>query len=663
MASGVSASSVYTKLFAKNTESDPFKRPKTKVRKGKAYKKELKRQRQSRKKQRILKGRLRNESILLQNLKESYPGIANIEKLAKNVKVVEDSTGKTIDQAKIDKIVKKLLTKTDLFTGKTNSTKNKVKESIKEKKEASKQKEVSASVKRTQQKESKTKKRDNPNIDDTKSNKVNKRTNTAILKSTKPKSKSAPKPLQSTKNIKLSEISSEAIGIFDFKWILGDKISIDKFFRDHWEKAPLLVSGRKVENYYKNLITSQLIDQILRDNFIEYTKNIDITSYTDGQRETHNPEGRALPQVVWDYYQNGCSVRFLNPQSYIRELQNLNANLQELFGCFVGANTYLTPPNSQGFAPHYDDIEAFILQLEGKKQWKVYAPRTPGEHLPRYSSPNFRQEDIGSPTLEAVLCPGDLLYLPRGYIHQASTVPGQHSLHVTISVYQRTAWVDLLEKALPKALQAAAAADVEFRRGLPLGYLRQAGLARARASAERTLLKKTLRGLVARLGEYVDLDLGVDEMGKQMVHEALPPVLSSDELQCSVFENGMRIAEDGRIVNQTDVGLDSKLRLVRANACRLVEQLNEENALELCLYYSVDNSLEYRGKEPQFLILPPVARPALLRLFTVYPAFTSVADLLQGRVSEEHREECVQVIRDLWERGVLISEEPLPSSD
>ena len=36
---------------------------------------------------------------------------------------------------------------------------------------------------------------------------------------------------------------------------------------------------------------------------------------------------------------------------------------------------YLTPAGTQGFAPHYDDIEAFVLQLEGQKHWKVYNPR------------------------------------------------------------------------------------------------------------------------------------------------------------------------------------------------------------------------------------------------------------------------------------------------
>ena len=33
------------------------------------------------------------------------------------------------------------------------------------------------------------------------------------------------------------------------------------------------------------------------------TENVDITTYVDGKRETHNPVGRAYAPVVWDYYQ------------------------------------------------------------------------------------------------------------------------------------------------------------------------------------------------------------------------------------------------------------------------------------------------------------------------------------------------------------------------
>ena len=123
----------------------------------------------------------------------------------------------------------------------------------------------------------------------------------------------------------------------------------------------------------------------------------------------------------------------------------MNATVQEYFHCMVGTNIYLTPPNSQGFAPHYDDIEAFVLQIEGKKHWKLYAPLSNEDTLPRNSSTNFNQNEIGDPILDVVLEAGDILYFPRGMIHQAFTVKDHHSLHLTLSVYQKNSWADLLE--------------------------------------------------------------------------------------------------------------------------------------------------------------------------------------------------------------------------
>lgn len=135
-------------------------------------------------------------------------------------------------------------------------------------------------------------------------------------------------------------------------------------------------------------------------NNLQFTVNVDVTSYESGTRKTHNPVGRAHPHVVWGYYnvsptswrgdayifehtfeflspstQSGCSVRLLNPQTYSHGLWYINSVLQEYFHSCVGSNIYLTPPGTQGFAPHYDDIEAFVLQLEGRKRWRLYKPR------------------------------------------------------------------------------------------------------------------------------------------------------------------------------------------------------------------------------------------------------------------------------------------------
>ena len=47
-------------------------------------------------------------------------------------------------------------------------------------------------------------------------------------------------------------------------------------------------------------------------------------------------------------------------------------------------------------------------------RWRVYAPRSAEEVLPRFSSQDFRQENLGEPVLETELRPGSLLYMPRG---------------------------------------------------------------------------------------------------------------------------------------------------------------------------------------------------------------------------------------------------------
>ena len=59
---------------------------------------------------------------------------------------------------------------------------------------------------------------------------------------------------------------------------------------------------------------------------------------------------------------------------------------------------------------------------------------------------NLSQEDLGEPILDRVLEPGDCLYFPRGVIHQASTPSNSHSLHITLSVYQKNCWSDYMEK-------------------------------------------------------------------------------------------------------------------------------------------------------------------------------------------------------------------------
>ena len=73
---------------------------------------------------------------------------------------------------------------------------------------------------------------------------------------------------------------------------------------------------------------------------------------------------------------------------------------------------------------------------------------------------------VTPPIIDAVLTPGDCLYLPRGYLHAASAL-GDISTHLTIGIHTRTRHA-VARTMLDRALRDLAD-DVDIRESLPLG--------------------------------------------------------------------------------------------------------------------------------------------------------------------------------------------------
>lgn len=392
----------------------------------------------------------------------------------------------------------------------------------------------------------------------------------------------------------------------------------------------------------------QIIDTMLRENYLEFTKNIDITSYKDGIRETHNPEGRATTPSIWNFYDSGCSMRILNPQTFIPAVYKMTSKLQEFFHCMVGTNVYLTPKNSQGFAPHYDDIEAFVLQVEGQKHWRIYEPRTSAEVLARDSSHNFSQDEIGKPILEVTLEAGDLLYFPRGFIHQAVTVDDKHSLHITLSMYQKNSYADLLEALLPAALKSAINSDVRFREGLPLNIHQVLGCAFSEIdSPERTSMREKIKSLFNKIFDHANVDHAVDQMSKKFQADALPPFISKNEKQRTVYGERVEI-RDGDVNCPFEIKLDTKIRLLKANILRLVIEDGK-----YLVYFHTENSKEYHEFEPTFMEIQEDDVPVIETLIQTYPCYITVNEL----PIDDDDERKILVVTDLWEKGLLITDE------
>ncbi|XP_005502480.3 ribosomal oxygenase 1 [Columba livia] len=433
-----------------------------------------------------------------------------------------------------------------------------------------------------------------------------------------------------------------------FRWLVAP-VAPGEFLGQHWERAPLLVQ-RGDPSYYAGLFSTADFDAALRSGEVHFGTHLDVTSYADGVRETHNPSGRALPAVVWDFYQNGCSLRLLSPQTFSPTVWQFLSVLQEHFGSMAGANTYLTPPGTQGFAPHYDDIEAFVLQLEGKKHWRVYRPRTDAEVLPQFSSANLTQAELGEPMLETVLEAGDLLYFPRGFIHQGDCLPDAHSLHITVSSYQRNSWGDLLEKLLPAALQMALEEDVEYRQGLPMDYLGYMGVANSEAvNARRTAFMEKVQSLIKKLVNYAPIDAAVDQRAKSFLHDCLPPVLTESEKAQSVYGFPARWQDGGPHDVDIQITKDTEVRLLRHGIIRLC---NEEAGV--MLYYTTENSRVYHKEEPKFLEIDPEYTDSIEFLLSSYPNHVRVDSL-----PCETLEDKISLATLLFEKGILITKKPL----
>lgn len=101
--------------------------------------------------------------------------------------------------------------------------------------------------------------------------------------------------------------------------------------------------------------------------------------------------------------------------------------LEDAFREVFQANLYASFAPTRGFAVHWDDHDVFILQLDGSKKWRIFGPsRT--HPLFRDCEPNHTPPS--SPVWEGETCAGDLLYIPRGWWHDALAEDGP-SLHLT----------------------------------------------------------------------------------------------------------------------------------------------------------------------------------------------------------------------------------------
>src|SRR5262249_52062050 len=139
-------------------------------------------------------------------------------------------------------------------------------------------------------------------------------------------------------------------------------------------------------------------------------------------------------------------------------------DVERWFGCPVTANAVLTPAGAQGFDVHFDYQDVFIVQLAGAKSWRIYEPVVALPLPEQFRSPLDRTR-LGAPPLAVELHPGDLLFVPRGFPHEA-VAGGSDSLQIGVGVHPFR-----VAELLREAMNDLAQRDVTLRRALEPGVL------------------------------------------------------------------------------------------------------------------------------------------------------------------------------------------------
>ena len=115
----------------------------------------------------------------------------------------------------------------------------------------------------------------------------------------------------------------------------------------------------------------------------------------------------------------------------------------------VDVYMYLTPPHSRSYGLHSDVMDAFMVQLEGSKAWKFcdvtswMAPELAFDKVPA---------KLNASCDEIIMQQGDVMYLPYGTLHQAST-SSDYSMHLTVNIErQYYVWLALFFAMIHKVV-------------------------------------------------------------------------------------------------------------------------------------------------------------------------------------------------------------------
>jgi hypothetical protein len=235
-----------------------------------------------------------------------------------------------------------------------------------------------------------------------------------------------------------------------------------RFLSEFWTKKFVHLRGHK--GRFTSLLPWEKLNEVLEwqnppplIKLFREGDRVDPQYYIDHMDKA--PEARQLNagRLIASLSQ-GSSLVIDGIQWNVPLVKDLSEQFEEVFQATNQVNLYAGWGTQNTFHLHWDPQEVFILQLSGRKHWKIYAPTHP---YPLKDDAEKAPGPTGQPVWEGVVEDGDMLYMPRGWWHVVHPL-GEPSLHLNVGI-ERATGADFLGWWLPRLLR-----HPELRQDLPI---------------------------------------------------------------------------------------------------------------------------------------------------------------------------------------------------
>lgn len=214
-------------------------------------------------------------------------------------------------------------------------------------------------------------------------------------------------------------------------------LSKDSFFTHYFEKN-FYFEKRAIS---QNELTWEEVDEMLfgwspNDGAIHLFKDgkIDPASYIEEFYDVGMLRRRIIKDSFNSLMLNGATLVLNRIDTKSTKINKLTKAVSHFVKEKAVANGYIAFGGNGTFAKHWDTHDVFAIQLIGRKQWKLFAPTFPLP-LQNQTSKDRKHECPEIPIFDEILEAGDILYIPRGWWHEALPIEQEETFHIAVGVH------------------------------------------------------------------------------------------------------------------------------------------------------------------------------------------------------------------------------------